>query len=124
MHVAVPDATGATRAICAQLVDRLPTHLGGHRSRVVDPPSPLTHAWGDPAIVLRCGVPKPAGYSRTSVNSTDVDGVLWFQQVTRDSVRWTAVRRQVNIELTVPTSYPAQGGFLVEIGDAIRLSLP
>ena len=124
MRVVVPDATGATRAICARLVDRLPTHLDGHRSRVVEPPSPLTHAWGDPAIVLRCGVAVPNGYSRTSINSTEVDGVLWFQQVGKDEVRWTAVRHQANIELTVPTSYDAQGGFLVDLGTAIKTSIP
>jgi hypothetical protein len=123
VHVVVPDASGATRAVCARLVDHLPTHLQGHRSRVVEPTNPLTHAWGDPAIVLRCGVPLPNGYSRTSVNSAEVDGVLWFQQMGKDTVRWTAVRHQANVELTVPTSYAAQGGFLVDIGAAIRASL-
>ena len=124
MHVAVPDASGATRAICARLVDRLPTHLEGHRSRVVDPASPLTHAWGDPAIILRCGVPKPPGYSATSVQSASVDGVIWFQQVQPTVVRWTSVRQGANIELDVPTSYDAQGGFLVTLGTAIRNSIP
>jgi hypothetical protein len=124
VHVAVPDATGATRAVCARLVDRLPTHLDGHRSRVVEPASPLTHAWGSPPIVLRCGVGRPSGYSSTSVQTADVDGVLWFQQVDPSVVRWTAVRRNANIEVAVPTSYDAQGGFLVELGAAIRATIP
>ena len=124
MHVSTPNATGATRAICARLVDRLPTHLDGHRSRVVEPASPLTHAWGDPPIVLRCGVAVPTGYSKTSVQTADVDGVLWFQQVSPSAVRWTAVRKDVNIELSVPTSYDAQGGLLVELGASIRASIP
>ena len=120
MRVAVPDASGATRAICARLVDRLPTHLDGHRSRVVEPASPLTHAWGDPAIVLRCGVPKPRGYSADSVQTAQVDQVLWFQQVGVKAVTWTAVRQDVNIELDVPISYAAQGALLVELGAAIK----
>jgi hypothetical protein len=124
VRVVVPDASGATRAICARLVDRLPTHLDGHRSRVVEPPSPLTHAWGQPPVVLRCGVPVPAGYSQTSVQTTAVDGVLWFEQIGAGTVRWTAVRRQANVELVVPTSYAAQGGLLVELGVAIRASIP
>jgi hypothetical protein len=124
VHVVTPDASGATRAICARVVDRLPTHLDGHRSRVVEPASPLTHAWGDPPIILRCGVARPSGYSPTSVQTADVNGVLWFQQVGTDAVRWTAVRRDANIELTVPTSYDAQGGLLVELGAAIRATIP
>jgi hypothetical protein len=124
VHVVVPDASGATRAVCARLVDQLPTHLDGRRSRVVEPASPLTHAWGNPPIVLRCGVAEPDGYSSTSVQTADVDGVLWFQQVGPSVVRWTAVRRGANIELAVPTSYDAQGGLLVELGVAIRSSLP
>jgi hypothetical protein len=124
VRVAVPDASGATRAVCARLVDRLPTHLEGHRSRVVDPASPLTHAWGNPPIVLRCGVAKPPGYSASSIQSTDVNGVVWFQQVQPELVRWTAVRHGANIELDVPTSYDAQGGFLVALGSAIRTSIP
>jgi len=123
VHVAVPDASGATRAICARLGDRLPTHLDGHRSRVVTPASSLTHAWGDPPIVLRCGVPTPSGYSPTSVQTADVDGVRWFQQVGPTAVRWTAVRHGANVELVVPTSYDAQGGLLVELGAAIRASI-
>ena len=124
MRVTVPDASGATRAVCARLVDRLPTHLDGHRSRVVEPASPLTHAWGDPPIVLRCGVPKPAGYSPDSVQTAEVDNVQWFQQVTAKTVHWTAIRTNVNIEVDVPTSYAAQGALLVELGGAIRTSIP
>jgi len=112
-----------TRAACAKVVDRLPTHLDGHRSRVVEPTTPLTHAWGSPPIVLRCGVPRPQGYSPTSVQTADVDGVLWFQQVRGAVVRWTAVRRTANIELMVPTSYEGQGGLLVELGQAIKASI-
>jgi len=74
--------------------------------------------------VLRCGVARPAGYSSTSVRTADVDGVLWFQQVSPAAVRWTAVRRDANIELAVPTSYDAQGGLLVELSAAIKASIP
>ena len=91
---------------------------------MVEPASPLVHAWGDPPIVLRCGVGVPSGYSRTSAQTADVDGVPWFQQVGHEVVRWTAVRRGANIELAVPTSYDAQGGLLVELGAAIKATIP
>ena len=124
VHVAVPNAPGATRAICARLGDHLPTHLLGHRSRVVEPTTSLVHAWGDPPIVLRCGVTKPSGYSADSIQSTLVNGVVWYQQVAPKTVRWTTVRHDANLELDVPTSYDAQGGFLVAIGAAVRASIP
>jgi hypothetical protein len=90
---------------------------------VVEPASSLTHAWGDPPIVLRCGVATPSGYSPTSVQTADVDGVRWFQQVDPTVVRWTAVRQGANVELVVPTSYDAQGGLLVELGAAIKATI-
>ncbi|MDQ1686543.1 MAG: hypothetical protein QOC82_3280, partial [Frankiaceae bacterium] len=80
--------------------------------------------WGNPAIVLRCGVPKPAGYSPDSVQTAEVDNVQWFQQVNARAVRWTAIRKSANIEVDVPTTYAAQGGLLVELGAAIRTSIP
>jgi len=110
--------------ICAHLVDQLPSFLDGHRARLVRPTTPLTHAWGSPPIVLRCGVDRPAGYSPSSAQTTDVDGVSWFQQVHANIVTWTAVRHDTNIELDVPTAYDAQGGFLVELGKSIRASIP
>lgn len=98
--------------------------LEGHSSRVVEPRSPLVHAWGSPPIVLRCGVGTPAGYDPRSAFTTDVNGVQWFQQRGGDVIRWTAIRRTANVELSVPTTYEEQGPFLVDIGAAIEARLP
>ena len=73
--------------------------------------------------MLRCGVPRPAGYSPTSVQTAEVDNVSWFQQISTKTVRWTAVRKDVNIELVVPTSYDAQGALLVDLAAAIKASI-
>jgi hypothetical protein len=124
LHVVAPNPSGQVRAACAALVDYLPALLEGKHTRPLTTRSPLVHAWGAPPIVLRCGVPTPAGYSRGSTQTADVDGVSWFQQIGRDVVRWTAVRRTANVELDVPKSYPAQGGFLVVIGAKLRAALP
>jgi len=110
--------------VCARLVDHLPSRLDGHRSRVVAPVTPLTHAWGKPPIVMRCGVPKPPSYTPTSPLTTKVNGVLWFQQIGAGQVVWTAIRQSTNIELTVPTSYDAQGAFLIDLGNAIEAAIP
>ena len=108
---------------CARLVNYLPSQLDGHRSRVIQPRSPLVHAWGSPPIVLRCGVPEPASYDPGSPQTATVDGVIWFQQIGKESVTWTAIRRDADVELIVPTSYGAQGGFLVELGKALKQTI-
>lgn len=118
-----PAPAGSVTEACARLVNYLPARLDGHGSRVVSPRSPLVHAWGSPPIVMRCGVPRPPGFSRSSPLATTVDGVLWFQRPGPNLVRWTAVRREANVELAVPTSYDAQGGFLVELSSPIKQTI-
>jgi hypothetical protein len=118
-----PSPPGAVAATCAHLVDHLPSILDGLRSRVLTPRSPLTHAWGKPPVILRCGVNKPPGYDPASTQVATVNGVAWFQQVGPDAVHWTAVRHNANVDLEVPTSYQAQGGYLVDRAEAIKQSI-
>lgn len=73
---------------------------------------------------MRCGVPEPAGYSRSSPQTALVDGVVWFQEISQKTVTWTAIRKSAYVALTVPTSYPAQGGLLVELGASLKRALP
>jgi hypothetical protein len=125
LRIAPPNPSNNVAVACARLVDHLPNQLENLNSRLVTPRSPLVHAWGDRhPVVLRCGVPTPAGYDPQSVSTAAVNGVSWFQQVHPDRVVWTAVRKSANVELTVPTSYDAQGGFLVDIGAAVAAAVP
>ncbi|MBV9293335.1 MAG: DUF3515 domain-containing protein [Frankiales bacterium] len=124
VSVTPPRPPGIVREACAHLVDYLPTFLSGHRSRVVQPRSPLVHAWGSPPIVLRCGVPKPKGFDPASPQVAQVNGVQWFQVVGAKAVTWTAIRKTADVELVVPTSYQSQGPFLVVIGRSLTRSLP
>jgi hypothetical protein len=121
--VTPPHPPGAVAASCARLVNYLPSILDGRHSRVVQPRSPLIHAWGSPAIVLRCGVPQPADFDPGSPQTATVDGVIWFQQIGKATVTWTAIRHTADVELIVPTSYDAQGGFLVELGKALKQTI-
>jgi hypothetical protein len=111
------------REACAKLVNYLPASLAGHHARVVRPISPLVHAWGSPPIVLRCGVPQPAGYSPASPQTAVVNGVSWFQQIDGSTVTWTAIRHEADVQLIVPTSYEAQGAFLVALGASIAKTI-
>ena len=125
LHVAPPHPANATVVACARLTDHLPNQLENLNSRLVSPRGPLVHAWGDrKPVVLRCGVPTPSGYDPNSASTARVNGVDWFQQIFPDRVVWTAVRKTANVELTVPTSYDAQGGFLVDICAAVAATVP
>jgi Protein of unknown function (DUF3515) len=125
LGVAVPSPpSNAITAACARLGDQLPSQIEGLNPRLTHPRSPLVHAWGNRPVVLRCGVPLPSGYSAHSAAATTVNGVLWYQQIEGARVVWTTVRKLANVELTVPTSYAAQGGFLVDLAAPIQTALP
>ncbi len=90
---------------------------------MTSPRSPRVVAWGDPPIVLRCGVARPAGYNPNGSVAV-INGVSWWQQIDRRVVRWTVVGRAAYVELVVPTSYAAQGAFLVDLADPVKQALP
>ncbi len=125
-----PNPSGPVQQLCAHLGDQLPASLGSLKSRVVSPRSPLTHAWGSPPVVLRCGVSAPPGYSPASSATTAINGVRWYQDVGSGEVVWTAIRpgptsrSSVFVELAVPRSYQAQGGLLVDLAGPIKTAIP
>jgi hypothetical protein len=125
-----PAASPAVAARCARLGDLLPQRLESLRPRVITPRTPLVHVWGSPPVVLTCGVPAPAGYLPQSSETTAVNGVRWFERAGSDSVAWTALRpgaaagQTIFVRLDVPTSYPGQGAFLVDLADALKTGLP
>ncbi len=69
--------------------------------RPTTPASPLTAACGDPAVVLRCGVPRPAGLRPTS-DVIAVEGVEWFLVESAEGYTFTTIGRTANVALTVP----------------------
>lgn len=91
--------------------------------RRTQPNSPNTDAWGDPAIVLRCGVPRPASYRQTS-ELIGINGVDWLGEPMADGYRFTTVGRSVNVEVTVPAAYSPEVDPLVDLAGPIRAALP
>lgn len=58
-------------------------------------------AWGEPAVILRCGLPTPQELTCTSPIQV-VDGVSWLPLHERGVVTYVAVDRPVRVALTVP----------------------
>jgi hypothetical protein len=115
----------AQQRACRALVATLPRTVDDQRRRTVTG-SPYAAAWGDPAIVLRCGVGRPAGYTRTAGCET-VDGIDWFipaAEITDDhaTVLITLLKRTPRVELQVPATYRPEGpgNAMVDLARVVR----
>jgi len=113
------------RRICEQLRTHLPGRVLGGEPRTVQPESAadIAAAWGEPAIVLRCGVPEPAALEPSSP-CLEVEGVGWFSEESRDSFVFTTIGRRTFVEVRVPHTYDAPSGALVDVAAAVERAVP
>ncbi|MDQ1702286.1 MAG: hypothetical protein QOF57_1538 [Frankiaceae bacterium] len=117
-----PTPTGATATACAALVSGLAHDVAGRSRRSVSPSSPYVAAWGDPPILLRCGV--PAHESTSADSEVDVGGITWRVRTIGDYVQWDSVNRATGVEVRVPLVDTSQEGAMSEISDAVRAAIP
>lgn len=117
----------AQAAACNKVIEQLPVQLGKLLPRVVHTDSPYVYAWGDPAVVLRCGVDRPkdltAGSSAEFVTAGPDTGP--FYDVTSDGSAnvFTTVDRGPYISVEVPSKY--QGADVMPpLSDVIAKALP
>ncbi len=122
--VPAPVASNPTgEAACAALDSALPSSILTAVRRKTEPESPLTAAWGDPPITLRCGVPKPESLAATSALIT-VDGVDWLPEERSAGYVFTTTGLVANVEVAVPDAYSPETGALTDIAPAIKQSVP
>jgi hypothetical protein len=104
LPVDVPPVTPEADASCPQLMSVLPVELDGAPSRRVQSDSPYAYAWGDPAIVLVCGVDRPAGYV-AGASAIQINGVQWYVDTSDpDTTVWTTVDRPVYVQISLPAT--------------------
>ncbi|WP_116948184.1 DUF3515 domain-containing protein [Jiangella endophytica] len=113
-HEPEPGSAG----VCAALQDALPDTVDDAVRRDVDPSSEYVAAWGQPPIVLRCGVAMPASY-RPDAQLYDVDGVGWLADEGEGGTFFTAVDREVLVEVAVPDDYAPEANVLADLATAI-----
>lgn len=102
LPVEVPPATPEADAACPALMGTLPLELAGEPSRRVDSDTPYAYAWGDPPVVLICGVDRPAGFV-PGASTIQINGVQWYVDTSDpDATVWTTVDRPVDVEVTLP----------------------
>jgi hypothetical protein len=124
--VTAPAVSGTAAKTCSALHSALPGKLLGQSSRTTTPSADTAAAWGDPALVLRCGVAVPAVLDPSSrsydptVQAEDINGVCWVDRDQKDgSVVFTTVKQQVYVELTVPKSLTSGDSPLPELTSVI-----
>lgn len=106
-------------ASCAAVLAALPATIDGHdRRRVTKAARASARAWGDPAIVLRCGVGRPASYTPTG-DCLVIDEIEWYVEPATGGTIFTVVGADPRVEVSVPTADTPPSDVLVDVGNAI-----
>lgn len=111
-----PPSNPAAVRPCTALIQAVPVTLDGLAPRAVHPKpdSLFVLAWGDPPVLLRCGVARPAdlrpGSSAQFFQFGTAEGThaVYFDVTSQGKNQiYTTVDRAVYIQITVPVQYHA-----------------
>ena len=120
IEIATTKVDATERSTCQRLVRELPATLESLVTRAVVPRTALGHAWGDPAVILTCGVSMPADF-QPGASCEEVNGVGWyvpteqFGDLSEDLTIYTIGRDPV-VEGDIPAEHRRDGAFA---GDAL-----
>ncbi|MGY2128961.1 DUF3515 domain-containing protein [Blastococcus sp. SYSU DS0617] len=102
LPVEVPPVSPEAGEFCPAVMATLPLELAGEQSRPVDSDSLFAYAWGEPPVVLVCGVDRPAGWV-VGASAIQINGVQWHVDTSDpDTTVWTTVDRPVYVEVSLP----------------------
>ncbi|MFH9862423.1 DUF3515 domain-containing protein [Streptomyces sp. NPDC017202] len=129
---AVPGPTTKIARLCRNLDEALPSRVDGMDRRDPEPASALTAGWGNPAIILRCGVERPPKMADPKVAqgadpdavAGGVNGVDWLMEK-RDGggYRFTTASRRAYVEVAVPEGADSSS-VLIDLASAVRKAIP
>jgi len=77
VEVDVPDVDGEDAAACAAFADALPDTLADEERVDIEPDDAPAAAYGDPPVVVTCGVGEPAGFG-PGAQCEVVNDVPWY----------------------------------------------
>ncbi|MCS0636606.1 DUF3515 domain-containing protein [Streptomyces sp. LP05-1] len=121
----VPRPPAAEATLCHALHKELPGTAGGLDRNDPAPDSELTAGWGDGAIVLRCGVPRPPRMNDPQANAVEADGVDWLVEQRPDSgPRLTTTYRKAYVEVSLDKRYAHDVTPLADLAAAVRGTIP
>ncbi|UWE11990.1 DUF3515 domain-containing protein [Actinacidiphila bryophytorum] len=123
--IAVPVPDARTAGYCRALHDALPQKVQGLSRHGVGSRSELVTGWGDPAIVLRCGVPRPAVDDDPEADGVDADGVSWsVEKGSGGSLVLTTTLRLAYVEVRLPKEHAVDIGPLTDLAAAVKKTIP
>jgi hypothetical protein len=123
--VALPVPDARVTGYCTALHARLPKTVNGLPRHDLKPRSDLTAGWGNPTIVLRCGVPRPVADDDMNTPAAEVGGVSWsFEQEPDGAARLTTTLRKAYVELTLPAKYAHDASPLSDLASAVAHTIP
>ncbi len=111
-----PSPTGSVADACRAVMADLPATVAGLKRTAT---TTGTASWGDPAITLRCGVPRPQGLTATS-RCDEVDAVGWYSEQFTQAWRFTTIGRVGYIEVMVPAVHAPAADALVDLAPAVK----
>ena len=126
VSAAVPSPSATVTELCRNLDRTLPSAVDDQPRRDPSPASALTAGWGNPAIILRCGVERPAELNDAEADAVGVNGVDWLLEKRDDgSFRFTTTLREAYVEVTIPEDRTADGlAPLVDLASAVKKAIP
>jgi hypothetical protein len=113
VQVAVPVDAGSSA--CRSAASHWPKTVGGQSVTATSSSSVAVRAWGEPAIIARCGLP---AIGPTTDTCLDVSGIDWVAHQLTDGVRFTTYGRSPAIEVLVPSAYKPEPLLLPAFGAA------
>ncbi|MFF3312038.1 DUF3515 domain-containing protein [Streptomyces sp. NPDC002952] len=129
---AVPSPGENAARLCRNLDKVLPEKVDGLEREDPEPRSALTAGWGGPAIILRCGVERPAKMVDPKVANGDdpdavgggVNGVGWLmEELGGGKTRFTTSGRLAYVEVTVPKDRD-DSAVLVDLAKPVKKAIP
>ena len=107
--------------MCAELIEALPDEVDpGVERRPVEGDATRAAAWGDPPVVLTCGVPEPDRPDEP----VRVNGVLWSVRDIGAGFRWTTEELAVPVSVEVPDAYQNGGELVNPLAEPLLRTVP
>ncbi len=125
------DLDAADRERCEAFVADLPDTMAGEERVEVSPDDALGAAYGDPPLVVACGVPVPDGFDQTAQCQV-ADGVGWYldPEILDDQdadATLTAAGNRPIVSVTVPGGEgrgDRAAAAIAVLADAVKAHLP
>ncbi len=121
--IPAPSLPSGKATMCLAFIAHLPGRVRGLTQRPVTAGAEQNAAYGNPPIKVSCGQPAPSVAPGATVWT--LSGTCWYaDQSHPDATTWTTLDRQAPISITVPSGYPAPGGWVQEFTGLVQEWVP